>query len=271
MEAIKKMIARERLEFYENNLSLVREMLDWFKIDGEGMRCVAIRPDNVKYPYVYRDNRSKYAYALRSLREDNFVDIVGFARTLEFITYIFDKEVMKCMRKGDVENYIIGTTAVIDIDTPDIDENDSKKGRYDLLDESGKWIEYINMVLGEFKDKLNDVGEWDNCKLVDTGNGANVVLKGYYGSTREIYEFFTGDEDGDGLLGLMADVKKITGCNIHLKKPGWQFNNKVPNTLHFHNNRIVLEMEKNKEWKLDDLVERSNPFNEKIYNVVGIT
>lgn len=259
---LKRMTTEERIYFYKHNPMVAKEMIDWCKLDSvggkrNGMRCVALRPDNEKYSYVYRDIRSVYGYALSGLNEGNFVNRVKFARTIEFLPYIFDIGITQCMRKADVLKYIIGVTYVIDIDSPDIDENDKSKGRFDLLD--FELIDYMNDVVGHFKDELIDVGEWNNCRKTFTGNGVNIILGSYYDNGIEISKFI------NGMIGLVKDVREMTNCSVHVKKPGWNSNYKIPGTFHFTNNKLVSEIDKNKDLNLDELIKKSNPYNTEVY------
>lgn len=259
---MKRMNANDKIKFYQNNPSVKKELLDWFKLDeknGNGLRCMAMRPD-IKYKYVYRNVKSQYAYALTPLTEELFDNTVTFARTIEFLPWIFDIEVMKCMRKRDVNNYRIGITFVIDIDAPDIDINAKSIGRHNLLDESGKYIELIDNVVGVFKDELVKVDLWDGNRITFTGNGINIILLPYYDNIGELFKYT------DGLKGLVKDVCEITEYpSVHSKRPGWNSNYKPPGTFHFDNNRLTLEISKDKELNLDWLVEHSDPFNDKIY------
>lgn len=261
---MKRMNASEKIKFYENNPFVKKELLDWFKLDekgnGSGIRCMAMRPDT-KYKYVYRNIKSQYAYALTPLTEELFNNTVTFARTIEFLPWIFDIDVTKCMRKRDVGNYIIGITFVIDIDAPDLDENNKSLGRYNILDDNGKYMDIINNVIGIFKDELVKVDLWKDNRVTFTGNGANIVLPQYNDSITELFKYT------DGLKGLVKDACEIAKYPfVHSKRPGWNSNYKPPGTFHFDNNRLTLEIpDKNKELKLDWLVEYSNPYNEKIY------
>lgn len=258
---MKRMNGNERLKFYQNNPSVKKGLLDWFKLgdNGEGLRCMALRPDS-KYRYVYRNIKSEYAYALTPLTEELFDNTVTFARTIEFLPWILDTGVLKCMRKRDVDKYKIGITFVIDIDAPDLDENNKSLGRYNLLDESGKHIDTMNKVIGIFKDELIKVDLWNGNKMTFTGNGANIVLPQYNDSIAELFKYT------DGLKGLVKDTCEIAKYSfVHSKRPGWNSNYKPPGTFHFDNNRLTLEISKDKELNLDWLVEHSNPYNERIY------
>lgn len=257
---MKRMDANERLKFYENNPSVKKELLDWFKLDGDCLRCMAMRPDK-KYKYVYRNIKSQYAYALTPLTEELFNNSITFARTIEFLSWVFDTEVMKCMSKMDVDSYIAGVTFVVDIDAPDINENNKSLGRFNLLDESGKYTEMMDNVIGIFKDELSKVDLWNNARETFTGNGINIVLYQYLDNIEELFKYV------DGLKGLIKDVSKLTNYPfIHYKKPGWSSNFKPPETFHFDNNRLTLEIsDKDKKLDLEWLVEHSNPYNERLY------
>lgn len=263
---MRRMDGSERLNFYENNPSVKKGLLDWFKLNGNGngngLRCMAMRPD-IKYKYVYRNIKSEYAYALTPLTEELFDNTVTFARTVEFLPWILDIGILKCMRKRDVDRYKIGITFVIDIDAPDIDVNAKSIGRYDILDESGKYIEQINNVIGVFKDELIKVGDdlWNENRMTFTGNGINIILPPYYDSIEELFKYT------DGLKGLVKDACEIAKYPfVHSKRPGWNSNYKPPGTFHFDNNRLTLEVpDKDKELNLEWLVEHSNPYNDMIY------
>lgn len=261
---MKRIDVSQRIKFYEDNPSVKKELLDWFKLNGNGngngLRCMALRPDS-KYRYVYRNIKSEYAYALTPLTEELFDNTVTFARTVEFMPWILNTGVLKCMRKRDVDNYKIGITFVIDIDAPDLDENNKSLGRYNILDESGKYIDTMNNVIGVFKDELVKVDLWDRNRMTFTGNGINIVLPQYNDNIVELFKYT------DGLKGLIKDACEIAKYPfVHSKRPGWNSNYKPPGTFHFDNNRLTLEiLDKNKELNLDWLVEHSNPFNDKIY------
>lgn len=258
---MKRMDANERLKFYETNPSVKKELLDWFKLDGDCIRCMAMRPEDRKYKYVYRNIKSQYAYALTPLTEELFNNSVTFSRTIEFLPWVFDTEVMKCMSKMDVDSYIAGITFVVDIDAPDINENSKSLGRFDLLDESGKYTEMMDNVIGVFKDELVKVDLWDGIRLPFTGNGINMVFPLYIDNYDELLKYVYG------LIGVIKDVSKITNYPfVHYKKPGWNSNFKPPGTFHFDNNRLTLEIpDKDKKLDLEWLVEHSNPYNERLY------
>jgi hypothetical protein len=258
---MQKIDVSKRSKFYDNNPSVKKWLLDWFDINGDGLRCMAMRPDKI-YKYAYRNVRSQYAYALTPLTEELFDNAVTFARTIEFFPWIFDIGVTKCMRKIDVNNHRIGITPVIDIDAPDLDKNKKSLGRYDLLDESGKYLEIMNNVVGVFKDELDKVDLWDGSKMTFTGNGINILLPQYYDSFDKLLEYI------DGINGLIQDVSEIAEYSfVHSKRPGWNANYKPPGTFHFDNNRLTLEIpDKNKKLDLDWLIEYSNPYNNKIYS-----
>ena len=250
----------ERLTFYENNPSSKEELLSWFKLE-KGFRCMALRPEDSRYRYVYRNIKSKYAYALTPLTEELFNDTVKFARTVEFLPWIFDEGVLKCMRKSNVNEHRIGITMVIDIDAPDKNEEDKSIGRQNLLQEDGKYLEIMDNVLGVFKDELNKVDLWNESKMTFTGNGINIVFSPYYDKMEELIKYV------NGVKGLIKDVTKMTKYPfVHAKMPGWNANFKPPKTFHFSHNRLTLEIpDINRKLDLDWLVEYSNPYNDKVY------
>jgi hypothetical protein len=261
---VKEVVAmspKERLEFYKNNPKTKEELLNWFKVSGYGLRCMALRPEDKKIPYVYRNIFSEYKYALTPLIDDLFNNSVKFARTVEFLPWLFDTCVLKCMRRADVGDYEIGITYVIDIDAPDINEKVKSMGRYDLLYETGEYLDTMNHVIDIFKDELSKVDLWKRNRLTFTGNGINIVFPPYYDSMVELYKYI------DGIIGLIQDVIEITGYNfMHYKRPGWSSNFKPPGTFHFSNNRLTLEINDiNKKLNLEWLTENSNPFNDRIY------
>jgi hypothetical protein len=255
----------ERIAFYDNNPSAKEELLNWFKLNDnnniKGLRCMALRPEDRRYRYAYRNINSKYAYALTPLTEELFNKTVRFARTVEFFPWIFDEGILKCMRKANVNEHRIGITMVIDIDAPDKNEDDKSIGRQDLLQEDCKYLEIMDNVLGVFKDELNKVDLWNESKMTFTGNGINIVLSPYYDNMIELMKY------ANGVKGLIKDVTKMVKYPfVHAKLPGWNSNFKPPKTFHFERNRLTLEIpDINRKLDLDWLIQQSNPYNDKVY------
>lgn len=257
------------IEFYNKNLKLKKELLDFFKVDSaddnglgiEGLRAVAMRPYSKKRIYVYRNRWSAYGYALRTLEEGNFDEIVGYAKTIQYLPFIFDKDkITKNQNITGIRDCIIGIGYVIDIDMPHIDDSDATKGRLEMLTLDG--IEYMKRVIGVFKDELNEVDEWNDCVLIFSGNGIQIKLEDFYG-TKEKTEKFE-----EKMIELKRDVEHIIECHSHSNTSyGWNANMKPPSTFHFDNNLLSLYLDKTKKdfgLDLKYLLIYSNPWS-KIY------
>jgi hypothetical protein len=251
---MKMLSGDERERFYKRNPDLITELLNFFKLPGGGLRCIAIRPFDRGIKYVYRNNLSQYNYALQSLNKYNFVNTVRYARTIEFLPYIFDDGVLQNNRKQDIMDHAIGVTPIIDLDSYDIDILDKSKGRIDILSDQ-KYIDEMNNTIDIFRDELRSVDQKIKQNIF-TGNGFNIIGEDYYDDDiKGIYAVV------DGLNGIKQDVQEKTGCEVHLKRFGWNSNLKPPDTFHFDNHRLTLALRADKKLDLDWLVEHSDPFS----------
>ena len=265
---IRMMNGTERQAFYKKNTNVMRQLLDFFNLK-DGYRCMAMRPFDLDIQYVYRDAFSEYNYALRPLMSANFLNSVGYARTIEFMPYIFDEGIFQNNRKVDVENHVIGITLVIDIDSHDVDpkirdkdgkiayKGDKSRGRIDILSHQ-KYIDEMNNIVDEFRYELSKIG-FDIDKIIFSGNGVSIMLENYYND-----DFQKILQVQDGLNAIKNIVKRKTGCEVHLKRYGWNSNFKPPGTFHFNNFRLTLEIDK---LDMDYLVKHSDPFS-KVYRKV---
>lgn len=226
--------SNERVIFYRDNPKLKKEMIDFMHIE-EGIRCLAMRPDpNISdRPYVYKDpNKDKEEYNLRTLTNDNFYEVVKYARTLQYLTYIYDEDVQNCKHKFDLESHIIGLTPVIDIDSERIDPEDSTKGRYDImLQENKKYFGNIVGFINKMEEKLIEYDE--PFKVMFSGNGFQLILDNYYPDIP--YDIEDINNFRDKIIDLIDDVCQMTNYEfVDTKKYTWNNNMKLPHTFHFN-------------------------------------
>lgn len=222
----------ERIQFYRERPAFKKAMVKFMDVE-EGIRCIAMRPDpkiSPKIPYVYK-NVHKPGYALRTLDNDNFNEIVGYARTVQYLTYIYDEDIQNCKSMAEIYSHIIGLTPVIDIDAPDIDPLDASKGRYDIMLPENKI--YFGQILG-FINKLEEVLiEQDELfKIMFSGNGFQFMLDNYYPETS--HDLADINNFREKILELIDDVVQMTKYEfVHTKKYNWNNNMKIPYTFHF--------------------------------------
>jgi len=235
---------------------------DFFKI-RKGLRC-RVRHNNRKTPFYWEDynDGKSMRFNLVTIDESNIYPELKYG-TSHFYQHIFDKDVLtkpdeeveillkrynisrtdipkrKPFVKQVIESHYAGMTIVIDIDSPQI--NEETTDRTNFFDD--KVIEYFNEATRLFAREFDDFGIRYNCEF--SGNGFYFILESYYpdehGKDIRSYQYTIQEicRDVDNWL-----EEKNIPIRIKQKIEGWNRYNKHPFTFHDRLNRISIPLGK---------------------------
>lgn len=264
-------IPEPKMALYETNSDgskdIVKFITEFFNI-RKGVR-VRTRFNGRKMPFNYEDygnNLQFHRFNLTTINENNIIPELRYGLS-HFMQHIFNKEVLteaeseidtllkkhgiarndipkrRPIVKKIMESHYVGITNVIDIDSPYIGKDTTK--RMNFFDE--KVIGYFNDATKMIASEFDEVGEQYNCEF--SGNGFYFINESYYPDEYLGRNYST-------LPAYVLKIKRICDevdyrlkeknipITIKFKKEGWSRFNKIPFAFHDSRSRLAIPLGK---------------------------